>query len=126
MNADLVVVWDGGHRGVDADLLCCVPRLPIDTHAEPEHWHDEPAVPIEKKHRSVALVEAERAAVLAVLASGRVVTLTEIRRQTGITGHRQLHIALRELMARNLVQRAGYARVRLSVRGRHQTAMKSA
>lgn len=52
MNADLVVVWDGGHRGVDADLLCVVsivvkkagetvtPMLPIGKVNRPGH-HDE-------------------------------------------------------------------------------------
>lgn len=117
MNAELIVIWNGAHLGVNMDLLC-VPRIPERPIDPPEHWTDEPASDTGTKHRSLAEVEADRAAVLNVLASGRVVTLAAIRQQTGIVGHRQLHIALRELMARNLVRRAGYARVRVTLKGR--------
>lgn len=123
MNADLIVVWDGGHRGVDADLLCVFPAKPVEVTPIPvEHWDTE-IIRECRTNRRRAEVLMDRQTILDVLAHGRVVKINDLREQTGLTGLRQLEIALIILRQQKLVRSVGYGRIQI---GRRASQVRTA
>lgn len=81
MNTDLIIVWDGAHRGQNEDLLCCASlvRVPVEDLTPP---------PFSRVHRrfSEAQVHARacRAAILACLAQ-RQMTAASLQAVTGFS-----------------------------------------
>jgi hypothetical protein len=117
MNTELVVIWDGSHQGVDADLLCIAdPPAPPPMRPIPlEELDPTKPVGLRNNRRRVDVLR-DRTLILDALAHGDVVTINDLRTRTGLTGDRQLEIALGILKQKRLVRSVGYGRVRIGRR----------
>lgn len=117
MNTELIVIWDGSHKNADADLLCIAdPPPPAPMRPIPlEELDPTKPVGLRNNRRRVDVLR-DRTLILDALAHGEVVTINDLRTLTGLTGDRQLEIALGILKQKRLVRSVGYGRVRIGRR----------
>lgn len=96
MNTELIVIWDGSHRNVDADLLCAQPLL--------QKRRLEPERPLEPLVQRVGRHDERYRQVVAILADGDWLTVRHLAAAAEST-HDQIYVVIQRLTRQNRIDK---------------------